>query len=118
MVGGFIPWKIFYKFVRHNAKSHYWFVRSSDVLSSDIVDDDVKESCSTPVEDLVEKMYYNGASEDASGLSADVMSDYLECLKKDITCTHEMTAADFFGEGDNDDDDEEDVDNIVEDDED
>ena len=118
MVGGFVPWKIFYKFVKHNEKAHYWFVRSSDILSSNDVDDDVKESCSTPVEDLVEKMYYNGASEDASGLSADVMSDYLECLKKDISCTHEMTAADFFGEGDNDDDDEEDVDNLVEDDED
>jgi hypothetical protein len=44
-VGGFVPWKLFYKFGKPRNEKCYCLVDWNEVLSSSEVDEDVKENC-------------------------------------------------------------------------
>ena len=72
-VGGFVPWKVFYKFGKPRNEKCYCLVNWKDVLASSDVGDDVKENFDKVDEELISRFFYIN-----TGLS---QKDVEECMR-------------------------------------
>lgn len=75
-VGGFVPWKVFYKFGKPCDEKSYCLVDWKDVAASEDVDDDVKQNMDKDDENLVAKFFYIN-----TGLSQKNVEAFMDELK-------------------------------------
>ncbi len=78
-VGGFVPWKIFYKFGKPRNEKCYCLVDWKDVVSSDDVEDDVKENMDKDDEEVISKFFYIN-----TGLSQKDVEEFMDELKSGL----------------------------------
>lgn len=78
-VGGFVPWKIFYKFGKPRNEKCYCLVDWKDVVSSDDVEDDVKENMDKDDEEVISKFFYIN-----TGLSQKDVEEFMEEVKSGL----------------------------------
>ena len=75
-VGGFVPWKVFYKFGKPRNEKTYCLVDWKEVISSNEVDDEFKANFDKDDEDLISKFFYIN-----TGLSQSDVEEFMEELK-------------------------------------
>ena len=77
VVGGMVPWKLFYKFAQTVEGKSYWRVCLSDIDESYFVDKDVKKACACPVPGFEFKMFFN---KDVTGLTPERMESFYDAI--------------------------------------
>lgn len=78
-VGGFVPWKVFYKFGKPRNEKCYCLVDWKEVASSDDVEDDVKENMDKDDEEVISKFFYIN-----TGLSQKDVEEFMDELKSGL----------------------------------
>lgn len=79
VAGGVIPWALLYKFGKSSGMC--WKVDLADVLSSEEVDEEVKEGLRSPDPELVLKAYFD-SNDGTVGLDKGDVSDFFDSVKK------------------------------------
>ena len=94
-ITGYIPWKIFCKFAKSVDGKTFWRIKMSDIISSDEVDDELKEWIKN--EEHVERIHFDGLPS-VTGLDPEFMAEELVRIKDTVRGNYHMTAEEFFGE--------------------
>ena len=78
-VGGFVPWKLFYKFGKPRNEKCYCLVEWKDVLASSDVDEDVKENFGNGDEGLISRFFFIN-----TGLSQEDVKEFMDEVKSGL----------------------------------